>query len=112
MTTKQAVIDLIQRMPDDVTVNDIMSELDSRQKTDDGRRQVDPRESAGRHEGVLQRDESPPGDDSWVDIIDHEIIATAEREAEGEVSLGDLRRLLSSIKGSMSDVVIEQRGEY
>ncbi|HET6881546.1 MAG TPA: hypothetical protein VFI31_15390 [Pirellulales bacterium] len=41
MTTKQAVIDMIQRLPEDVTVTDIMAELYFRQKVDEGLRQLD-----------------------------------------------------------------------
>ena len=41
MTTKQAVIDMIQWLPDDVTVADIMTALDFRQKVNDGLRQLD-----------------------------------------------------------------------
>jgi hypothetical protein len=39
--TKQAVLDMIQRLPDDVTVADIMAELYLRQKVDEGLRQLD-----------------------------------------------------------------------
>ena len=50
MTTKQAVIDMIQRLPDDVTVTDIMSELNFRQKVDDGLRQLDAGEGVDHEE--------------------------------------------------------------
>ncbi len=39
--TKKAVIDMIERLPDDVTITDIMSELYFRQKVDEGLRQLD-----------------------------------------------------------------------
>lgn len=54
MTTKQAVIDMIQRLPDDVTVADIMSELYFRQKVDEGLRQLDAGEGVD-HEEAKQR---------------------------------------------------------
>lgn len=111
MTTKQAVIDIIRRLPEDVTVTDILAELYVRQTTAEDL-QRDSTDGVGPQEGVAQRDGSPAVDDSWDDILDHGIIAASEREAEGEVSLEELRRLLSSIKGSMSDVIIEERGEY
>lgn len=46
------------------------------------------------------------------ELLDHDLMATAEREAEGEIPLEELRDRLSSIRGSMSDVVISERGEY
>lgn len=41
MTTKQAVIEIIQRLPDDATLADIMAELYFWQKVDAGLRQLD-----------------------------------------------------------------------
>jgi hypothetical protein len=41
MNTKKAVIDMIERMPDNVTVTDIMSELFFRQKVNEGLQQLD-----------------------------------------------------------------------
>lgn len=41
MSTKEAVIEMIQRMPDGVTVPDIIAELSVRQKIDEGLRQLD-----------------------------------------------------------------------
>jgi hypothetical protein len=41
MSTKEAVIEMIQRMPDGVTVPDIIAELYVRQKVDEGLRQLD-----------------------------------------------------------------------
>ncbi len=40
-TTKEVVIEMIQRLPDDVTLTDIMAELYFRQKVDEGLRQLD-----------------------------------------------------------------------
>jgi len=40
-SVKEAVIDMIRRLPDDATVADIMGELYFRQKVDDGLRQLD-----------------------------------------------------------------------
>jgi predicted transcriptional regulator len=50
MTTKQAVIEMIQRLPDDVTVADIMSKLYFRQKVDEGLRQLDAGEGVDHEE--------------------------------------------------------------
>jgi predicted transcriptional regulator len=41
MTTKDAVIEMIRRLPDDATVVDIMAELYFRQKVNEGLRQLD-----------------------------------------------------------------------
>ena len=41
MSTKEAVLELIRKLPDDVTVPDIMAELYARQKIDEGLRQLD-----------------------------------------------------------------------
>jgi hypothetical protein len=41
MSTKDAVIEMIRRLPDDVTVWDIMEELYFRSKVDEGLRQLD-----------------------------------------------------------------------
>jgi predicted DNA-binding antitoxin AbrB/MazE fold protein len=46
------------------------------------------------------------------EIIDHDALAVAEREGNAEISLEQLHELLKSIPGSMSDTVIEERGEY
>ena len=53
-TTKEAVIEMIQRMPDDASVADIMAELYLRKKVDEGLRQLDAGESA-EHEDVVRR---------------------------------------------------------
>ncbi|MGH7138077.1 MAG: antitoxin AF2212-like protein [Pirellulales bacterium] len=45
-------------------------------------------------------------------IIDHDALAIAEREGDAGISLEQLHELLKSIPGSMSDTVIEERGEY
>lgn len=41
MSTKEAVLELIRQMPDDVTVPDIMAELYVRQKVEAGLRELD-----------------------------------------------------------------------
>ena len=41
MSTKEAIIEMIKRLPDDVTVSDVMAELYFRQKVDEGLRQLD-----------------------------------------------------------------------
>ena len=53
-TTKDAVIEMIQRLPDDATVADIMAELYFRQKVDDGLRQLDAGEGIS-HEDAKKR---------------------------------------------------------
>ena len=54
MSTKEAVIEMIRQMPDDVTVPDIMAELYVRQKIDAGLRQLDAGEGID-HEEVKRR---------------------------------------------------------
>ncbi len=54
MTTKQAVIELIQRLPDEATVDDIMAELFFRRKVDAGLRQLDAGQGVD-HEEAKQR---------------------------------------------------------
>lgn len=51
-------------------------------------------------------------DDEPDDFIDHDALAVADCEGEGAISLEQLHELLKSIPGSMSDTVIEERGEY
>lgn len=46
------------------------------------------------------------------DFVDHELLAIAERDGEGAIPLEELRERLKSIRGSMSDVVISERGDY
>jgi len=41
MTTKQTVIEIIRRLPEEATIADIMAELYFRQKVDSGLRQLD-----------------------------------------------------------------------
>ena len=41
MSTKDSVLDLIRRLPDDVTLADIMAELYFRQKVDQGLAELD-----------------------------------------------------------------------
>lgn len=54
MTTKEAVIEMIRRMPDDASVADIMAELYFRQEVDEGLRQLDAGEGI-EHEEAKQR---------------------------------------------------------
>ena len=49
-TTKQAVIEMIRRLPDDASVEDIMAELYFRQKVDEGLRQLDAGEGIDHEE--------------------------------------------------------------
>ena len=41
MTTKDAILEMIRKLPDDVTLADIMAELYFRQKVDQGLRELD-----------------------------------------------------------------------
>ena len=41
MSTKEAVVEMIKRLPDNVTVSEIMAELYFRQKVDEGLKQLD-----------------------------------------------------------------------
>ena len=54
MSTKEAVIEMIRRMPEDVTVPDIIAELYVRQKIDEGLRQLDAGQGID-HEAVKKR---------------------------------------------------------
>jgi predicted transcriptional regulator len=54
MTTKQAVLEMIERLPEDISVEDIMAELYFRQKVDEGLRQLDAGEGI-EHEEAIQR---------------------------------------------------------
>lgn len=54
MTTKQSVLDMISKLPDDISVEDIMSELYFRQKVDEGLRQLDSGEGV-EHEEAIRR---------------------------------------------------------
>jgi predicted DNA-binding antitoxin AbrB/MazE fold protein len=53
-----------------------------------------------------------PDKDPDDDIVDKDALAVAEREGDETISLEQLHELLKSIPGSMSDVVISERGEY
>jgi hypothetical protein len=53
MTTKQAVIEMIEKLPEDISVEDIMAELYFRQKVDEGLRQLDAGEGV-EHEAALK----------------------------------------------------------
>ena len=41
MTTKEAILELIRKLPDSVTVEDVMAELYFRQKVDQGLHELD-----------------------------------------------------------------------
>ena len=55
-----------------------------------------------------------PGDEvaGQEDWLDRDALALAEREGEGAIPLEQLREQLKSIRGSLSDVVISERGDY
>jgi hypothetical protein len=44
--------------------------------------------------------------------MDRELMESCANDANGSVSLAEVRSALSKIQGSMAQVVIEQRGEY
>ena len=46
------------------------------------------------------------------DWLDREAWAWASAEGDPSISLEDVRRRLAKIKGSLSEVVIAERGEY
>jgi hypothetical protein len=54
MTTKQAVLEMIEKLPEDISVEDIMAELYFRQKVDEGLRQLDAGEGI-EHKEALPR---------------------------------------------------------
>lgn len=54
MTVKEAVIDMIKRLPDNSTVPDIMAELYFRHKVDEGLRQLDSGEGVPHADAMKQ----------------------------------------------------------
>ena len=54
MTTKQSVLEMISQLPDNISVEDIMSELYFRQKVDEGLRQLDAGQGVS-HEDAQRR---------------------------------------------------------
>ena len=54
MTTKEAIIALIRKLPDDVTVDDVMQELYVRRSIEEGLRELDDGQGIP-HEDVKQR---------------------------------------------------------
>jgi predicted transcriptional regulator len=54
MSTKESVIELIRRLPDNVSVVDIMAELYFQQKVDEGLRQLDAGEGFAHEEAKKQ----------------------------------------------------------
>ena len=47
--------------------------------------------------------------DDW---LDHDAIAWAAQEGDPTISLDDVRRRLAKLSGTLSDLVIAERGEY
>lgn len=60
------------------------------------------------HERVSITVESGAGDD-W---LDQDAVEWARQEGDPSIPLDEVRRRLSALKGSLSDVVIAERGEY
>jgi hypothetical protein len=52
MSTKETVIELIIRLPDDVSVPDIMAELYFRQKVDEGLHELDAGQGVSHEEAI------------------------------------------------------------
>lgn len=52
MSTKEAVIEMIRRLPDEATVEDIMVELAFRRSVEEGLRQLDAGEGIPHEEAV------------------------------------------------------------
>jgi len=48
------------------------------------------------------------GDDDW---LDHDAITWAQQEGDPAISLDEVRRCLAKLTGSLSDLVIAERGE-
>jgi predicted DNA-binding antitoxin AbrB/MazE fold protein len=46
------------------------------------------------------------------DWLDHDALQWARQEGDPAISLDDVRRRLAPLKGSLSDLVIAERGEY
>ena len=49
------------------------------------------------------------GADDW---LDHDAIDWARQEGDPTISLEDVRRRLAKLNGSLSDLVIAERGEF
>jgi predicted DNA-binding antitoxin AbrB/MazE fold protein len=47
--------------------------------------------------------------DDW---LDHDAMEFARQEGDATISLEDVRRRLAKLNGSLSDLVIAERGEY
>jgi predicted DNA-binding antitoxin AbrB/MazE fold protein len=60
------------------------------------------------HERVSVTIETP-ADASWLDL---DAMEWARKEGDPEVSLDDVRRRLAKLDGTLSDLVITERGEY
>jgi predicted DNA-binding antitoxin AbrB/MazE fold protein len=49
------------------------------------------------------------GGDDW---LDHDAVESARKEGDPTISLDDVRQRLARLNGSLSDLVIAERGEY
>jgi predicted DNA-binding antitoxin AbrB/MazE fold protein len=49
------------------------------------------------------------GGDDW---LDHDALEWAKKEGDPTISLDDVRQRLARLNGSLSDLVIAERGEY
>jgi hypothetical protein len=54
MSTRDAVIEMIKKLPEDASVSDIMAELYFRQKVDEGLRQLDAGQGIPNADAVKQ----------------------------------------------------------
>lgn len=72
----------------------------------------DPGKRKRRGHDVTARGEAKSSPDELLgNMLDRDMLAIAEREGQGAISLERLREIPSSIPGSMSDVVISERGD-
>ena len=60
------------------------------------------------HEQVSVTVETAGGDD-W---LDHDALEWAKQEGDSSIPLDDVRQRLQKLNGSLSDLVIAERGEY
>jgi predicted DNA-binding antitoxin AbrB/MazE fold protein len=60
------------------------------------------------HERVSVTVESGGGED-W---LDHDVVEWARQEGDPTISLEEVRHRLAKLSGSLSDLVIAERGEY
>jgi predicted DNA-binding antitoxin AbrB/MazE fold protein len=50
-----------------------------------------------------------PADDDW---LDNDAIEWAKQEGDSTISLEEVRRRLAGLNGSLSELIIAERGEY